>query len=123
MTKKEVTYHSQEILDNIIIKYGNPSDTQIYLSIEDSPYMEPAELDPDGNDTFGEYNRDDSEIVIYWKPILNKQDLIRTILHEYKHHTQTASWFTRYYTMGHTYVTHPYEVSAREFEEKWTEFL
>lgn len=63
-------------------------------------------------------------IEIYADNITCKKDLIKTILHEYCHYLQSPCWMVRYYNMGYNYITHPYEIQANQFEEKWyKEFL
>jgi len=34
------------------------------------------------------------------------------MVHEYTHYLQDPKWMTRYYNMGYTYKTHPYEIQA-----------
>lgn len=84
-----------------------------YLSIEYSP-------ESTGYDNLwrGEYDFAENEIIIYTKNIKGKEDLARTIVHEYSHYLQSPAWMQRYYDMGHTYKTHPYEIEAYEVEEQ-----
>jgi hypothetical protein len=116
MTKEKVTRLSNDIFKQISRDYGHSKyhQTLPYLSIEDSPYS-----DADDPDCFGEYDRDENELVVYWKNIHSREDLIRTIIHEYQHYLQSPIWYSRYWTMGYGYVDHPYEVSARKVEEMW----
>ena len=70
----------------------------------------------------GEFVSEDNEIIIYSKNITSKSDLAKTIVHEYAHYLQSPVWMTRYYTMGHTYRTHPYEKQAFLLEDlNWLE--
>ena len=52
----------------------------------------------------------------------NRRDVIETLVHEYQHHLQSPIWMKRYYDMGHTYDTHPYEVQATAKEKEWVLF-
>lgn len=67
----------------------------------------------------GEYCHLFNEIVIYADNIQSHEDLIRVLVHEYQHYLQSPTWFKRYYSMGHTYESHPYEVAAYKEEENW----
>ncbi len=40
------------------------------------------------------------------------------VYHEMIHYHQSPIWFKRYYTMGHDYLTHPYEVEAYKRESE-----
>ena len=119
MKKQKVIRLSNDIFEKISRDYGQSKyqPTIPYLSIEDSPYSDCD--DPNG---LGEYNKDENEIVIYWKNIHSREDLIRTMLHEYQHYLQSNIWYSRYWSMGYGYVDHPYEVKARTEEEKWEKY-
>ena len=40
------------------------------------------------------------------------------MVHEYQHYLQPTGWYQRYYDMGHTHQTHPYEIEAEEIAER-----
>lgn len=88
-----------------------------YIYIEDSPYS-----DAEHKTIKGEFSHMENDINVYWKNIKTEEDLIRTLLHEYKHYLQSPAWMTRYYKQGYSYTDHPYEVQAREEEENWHKF-
>jgi len=119
MTKEEVTNKSTEIIEKVSEHYGYSKYQKSlpYLLIENSPYS-----DADDPDCFGEYDKDENELTIYWKNIDSIEVLIRTIIHEYQHYLQSPAWFTRYYNNGHGYNTHPYELAAIKAEESWKHF-
>ncbi len=77
-----------------------------YLSLESSPLAD--EYDPE---TIGEFVSDENEIIIYFKNVKSKEELARTILHEYAHYLQSPIWLTRY-NDTHTYDENPYEKQA-----------
>ena len=120
MTKEEVTQLSNQIFNRIVEDYGwSKYQPDIpYLCIEDSPYS-----DSDDPGCFGEFDRYENELVVYWKNIRNKEDLIRTILHEYQHYLQHPSWYMRYFGMGYGYADHPYELLATAEEELWENYV
>lgn len=119
MTKEKVIRLSKQIFEEVCNDYGlsKHQATSPYLEIEDSPYF-----DADDPDLIGEYKNWDNELIIYWKNISSKEQLIRTILHEYQHYLQSPSWYSRYWNMGHDYKTHPYELLAYAEEEKWKKY-
>jgi len=120
MTKKQVTELSKTIFNKVSDYYGYSKyhKSLPYLMIEDSPYS-----DADDPDCFGEYDKDENELIIYWKNTDSAETLSKTIIHEYQHYLQSKSWFTRYYNMGYGYNTHPYEISATNEETNWFIFL
>lgn len=120
MTKNEVTLKSPEIFEKVSEYYGYSKfhDSLPYLLIEMSPYS-----DADEPNCFGEYDKDENDLVIYWKNIDSLETLIRTIIHEYQHYLQSPTWFTRHYRNGHGYNTHPYEIAATNEENKWEYFI
>ena len=120
MKKEKVTRLSRQIFEKIVEDYGVSKyyDDIPYLCIEDSPYA-----DADDKQCFGEYDRYENELVVYWKNIRNREDLARTILHEYQHYLQSPNWFMRYYNMGYCYSDHPYELKAFSEEELWENYV
>ena len=70
------------------------------------------------DNTLGLFSIDECCIEVYLDNILDKHSLIRVLLHEYCHYLQCPTWLTRHYSNGHTYLTHPYELEADEFENK-----
>lgn len=119
MTKQLVTDISENLLPKLAEWYGFSKyhNSLPYLLIEDSPYS-----DADDPDCFGEYDKDENELIIYWKNINHIDVLIKTMIHEYQHYLQSKSWFTRYYNMGYDYNTHPYEIAATKAEQQWFRF-
>lgn len=114
MNKKETERLAEIYLENTIDLLGESKYYKHtpYLSVEYSPNSEGVD-----NDWKGEFVREDNEIVIYYKNITGKEDLARTIVHEYAHYLQRGNWMQRYYDMGYEYNTHPYEIQAFLIEE------
>jgi len=83
----------------------------------DQDILSETECNPDA-----EYDKDDNTIVIYWPKMIDKETIIRSLIHEYQHYLQSPSWMKRYYNIGYDYNTHPYEVLAKEEEENWKIF-
>ena len=63
------------------------------------------------------------KIYIYTSQIYREEDIIRSLIHECVHSTQLKVLFDKYYEVGETYDTHPYEIQARSAEEEWEIYL
>ena len=120
MGKKEVIILSYQYLDKLIIHYGESKfqSTTPYISVENSKFI-------DAHDSLlkGEFCRILNEIIIYWKNIYSKEELLQTLIHEYTHYLQSPRWMTRYYTMGYDYSNHPYELKAYREEQNWKKII
>ena len=66
-----------------------------------------------------EYDWSRNVIYIYTSRMFNEEDIIRSLIHECIHATQSKVKFNAYYLCGETYETHPYEIQARKAEENW----
>ena len=70
-----------------------------------------------------EYDWSNNKIYLYTSRLYSVEDIIRALIHECVHSTQSKVIFDQYYKEGFTYDTHPYEVEARNAEEEWTIYL
>jgi hypothetical protein len=111
VTKQDIAELTSKYIE-VVEKYYGESNHQ-----ETTPYVCVADCDFD--DIKGEYCHLFNEIIVYWENICSLEELIRVIVHEYQHYLQSPSWMTRYYKMGHSYNSHPYEVAAYAEEENW----
>ena len=66
-----------------------------------------------------EYDWSTKKIYLYTSRMFKEEDIIRSLLHECVHSTQSKVKFDAYYLCGETYDTHPYEIEARDAEENW----
>ena len=62
------------------------------------------------------------KIYIYTSRMKREEDIIRSLIHECVHSTQSKVKFDAYYLCGETYDTHPYEIEARNAEEMWYKY-
>ena len=69
-----------------------------------------------------EYDWNEDKIYIYTSRMFSEEDIIRSLLHECDHSTQSKVLFDAYYEIGETYETHPYEIEAEYEEEKWKKY-
>ena len=70
-----------------------------------------------------EYDWEKCIIYIYTSQMYSEEDIIRSLIHECVHSTQLKVLFDKYYEVGETYDTHPYEIEARNAEEEWNIYL
>ena len=70
----------------------------------------------------GEFCKDENKIFIYFPYIKNKIDLIKALLHEYKHYLQPRRAEEFYYDMGYTYKNNPMELEAISEEKNYKLF-
>ena len=70
-----------------------------------------------------EYDWLTCKIYIYTSQIYREEDIIRSLIHECVHSTQLKVLFDKYYEVGETYDTHPYEIAARKAENSWYKYL
>ena len=62
------------------------------------------------------------KIYLYTSRLHSIEDVIRALIHECVHSTQSKVKFDAYYLCGETYDTHPYEIEARNAEEMWYKY-
>ena len=63
------------------------------------------------------------KIYLYTSRLHSVEDVIRALIHECVHSTQSKVKFDAYYLCGETYDTHPYEIAAKSAEEEWEIYL
>jgi hypothetical protein len=117
--KEEVRSLASIYLERISKYYGlSPFQAALpYLSLETNTYGNRKD-----KSIVAEYCSTLNEIQIYYRNIVSVEQLVKTLVHEYQHYLQSPSWMKRYYKMGHTYDTHPYEIKAYKEEENWIKF-
>ena len=70
-----------------------------------------------------EYDWEKCIIYIYTSRMNSVEDVIRSLIHECVHSTQSKVLFDKYYEDGCSYYTHPFEIEARSAEEEWEIYL
>jgi len=71
----------------------------------------------------GWFDPNHNMIVLVTDNMESKVEFVKTLLHEYQHYLQSPNWMTRYYKMGHTYKTHPYERASKRAEKHYKKFI
>ena len=70
-----------------------------------------------------EYDWSTKKIYLYTSRMFTEEDIIRSLIHECVHSTQSKVIFDQYYKDGFTYDIHPYEIEARKEENSWYKYL
>ena len=68
-----------------------------------------------------EYDDETNVIYIYYPNMMNEEDVIRSIIHEYTHYKQDHKLFKQYRAM-YSYDENPIEIEAHKNEEDWQLF-
>ena len=120
MERKEITEIVNKVYPLISANYKSNAKVELYNNIFDRLSAIPAE----GEDkAFAEYSWDTNKIYLYTNHMNSEEDVIRSLIHECVHSTQSKVKFDAYYLCGETYDTHPYEIQAKNAEEEWEIYL
>ena len=71
----------------------------------------------------GEYCFFSGEIYLYTNEMIDIEQVIKTLIHETVHSTQSEEEFDYYYSIGYTYENHPLEKQARFNEKNWKKYV
>ena len=69
-----------------------------------------------------EFCKDENKIFVYFPYITSRVDLIKALLHEYRHYLQPRRAMEHYYDLGYTYENHPMELEAISEEQNYKLF-
>ena len=69
-----------------------------------------------------QYDDETNVIYIYYPNMVNEEDVIRSIIHEYTHYKQDHKLFKQYRDM-YSYNENPIEIEAHKNEEDWQLFI
>jgi hypothetical protein len=70
-----------------------------------------------------EWVDEDNTIYVYHPNMVNEEDVIRSILHEFEHTHQDPEQYEDYREQGFDGLDNPYEKAAIKAEEKWKNYL
>ena len=88
----------------------------IFARISENEEME-------GEDTpNAEFCKDENKIFVYFPYITSRVDLIKALLHEYRHYLQPRWGYEFYTELGFDYDNHPYELEAISEESNWKKY-
>ena len=119
MKQAEITEIVNKVYPLISANYKSNAKVELYNNIFDRLSAIPAE----GEDkAFAEYSWDTNKIYLYTNHMNSEEDIIRSLIHECVHSTQSYELFEAYYKCDLDYETHPYEIEAEYEEEKWINY-
>ena len=73
--------------------------------------------------TKAQYDENTNVIWIYYPNIINEEDLLRSLIHEYTHYKQNITTLSKkYHAMKYSYDEDPHEIEAHKAEEDWVLF-
>ena len=70
-----------------------------------------------------EWVDEENAIYVYYPNMVNEEDVIRSILHEFEHTHQDPEEYEAYKAQGFDGQSNPHEVAARKAEEQWINYL
>ena len=76
----------------------------------------------DEHESYAEYSWSHNKIYLYTDNLNSEEDIIRSLIHECVHATQSYELYEEYYKCKLVYETHPYEIEAEHEEEKWVNY-
>jgi len=118
MERDTCIFYAKKIFNWCIDRYG------LSKYQEHDPYLIFEYNDLYINHLKGEYESYDNELFTYFGEIEDIIDLVKTVIHEYRHYLQHPVWFQRYYRNGKSYENHPYEVEAEKVAKRdWKKCL
>tara|TARA_B110000908_G_scaffold170582_1_gene230594 strand:- start:418 stop:822 length:405 start_codon:yes stop_codon:yes gene_type:complete len=99
-------------------KRGTPKvefHSNIYVRVTGIEGME-GEANP-----HAEYDWKNNKIYLYTPKMVNEEEIIKGLLHEYTHATQDSKKMDAYRKLG--YKKNPYEIAAHKAEKNWRKYI
>ena len=74
--------------------------------------------------TKAQYDEVTNTIYIYYPNMMNEEDVLRSLIHEYTHYTQNITTLSKkYHAMKYSYDEDPHEIEAHNNEKDWKLFI
>lgn len=89
--------------------------SSIYVRLTGDPEAQ-GEANP-----YAEYDWDKNKIYLYTPKMVNEEQIIKALLHEYTHATQDRKKMEKYRELG--YGKNPYEKAASKAEKNWRKYI
>ena len=120
MKQEEITKIVNKVYPLISTDYKSDAKVELYSNIFDRLNAISA---MDEHESFAEYHWNTNKIYLYTDNLNSEEDIIRSLIHECVHSTQSYEIYEKYYKCDLDYETHPYEIEAEHEEEKWINYL
>jgi hypothetical protein len=73
--------------------------------------------------TKAQYDEVTNVIYIYYPNMMNEEDVLRSLIHEYTHYKQNLTpLIKKYHALNYSYDEDPHEIEAHKAEEDWKLF-
>ena len=119
MNQKEITKVVNEVYPLISANYKSNAKVELHKNI----YKRLSGISAiDEEDSYAEYDWSNNTIYVYTDHLDSEEDIIRSLIHECVHSTQSYEIYKAYYKCDLDYETHPYEIEAEYEEEKWINY-
>ena len=119
MKQEEITKIVNKVYPLISTDYKSNAKVELYSNIFDRLNAVPA---MDEHESYAEYHWDTNKIYLYTDNLKSEEDIIRSLIHECVHSTQSYEIYEEYYKCKLDYETHPYEIEAEYEEENWKKY-
>ena len=119
MKQEEINKIVNKVYPLISANYKSNAKVELYSNIFDRLNVIPA---MDEHESFAEYHWDTNKIYLYIDNLNSEEDIIRSLIHECVHSTQSYEIYEAYYECDLDYETHPYEIEAEYEEKKWKKY-
>ena len=119
MKQEEITKIVNKVYPLISTDYKSNAKVELYSNIFDRLNAISA---MDEHESYAEYHWDTNKIYLYTDNLNSEEDIIRSLIHECVHSTQSYEIYEEYYKCKLDYETHPYEIEAEYEEEKWKKY-
>ena len=119
MKQKEITKIVNKVYPLISTDYKSNAKVELYSNIFDRLN---GIIAIDDHESYAEYSWSYNKIYLYTNHLNSEEDIIRSLIHECVHATQSYELYEAYYKCKLDYETHPYEIEAEYEEEKWINY-
>jgi hypothetical protein len=126
MNKKIIQQIINDVYPKIVNHYGKHKGYEIpKVEVHNNIFARISGIKKmEGDDNpCGECCKETNKIFIYFPYITSRVDLIKTLLHEYKHYLQPRYGYEFYTNLGYKYDNHPYELEAITEENNWKKYI
>lgn len=84
-----------------------------------------VDVDFERTTTYAEFDTVNNQIIVYARKNRSRSQVVKSVLHEYKHYLQSPSWLDRYMKLQFCLnFTNPYEIDAEKFaQDNWKRCL
>ena len=127
MSEEEVQSIADRVLPQIVRDRGVPIQGKPKVELHADIYARYSDIKgmkgEVSEEAKAEFVDEDNTIYVYYPNMVNEEDVIRSILHEFEHAHQDPEEYEAYKAQGYDGISNPLEVAARDAEEKWKDYL